>query len=112
MGRQRPPMRGRRHDSIALPGGRRVNDPDSSGTRVAVVPPEKAGGVITDDLKQTGKPDDTRINVHQEHEVKHWSEKLGASREELRRAVQQVGPIVNKVKEHLRTWTKRGNRTR
>jgi hypothetical protein len=105
-------MRGRRHDSIALPGGRRDNDPDPPpGTRVAVAQSD-AGGQMADDLKQTGKPDDTRINVDQEHEVKHWSEKFGVSREELRRAVQQVGPMVKIIKEHLRIWTKPWDRTR
>jgi hypothetical protein len=45
--------------------------------RVAVLP-EGTGGVMADDLKQTGKPDDAKINVEQEHEVKHWSEKFGS----------------------------------
>jgi hypothetical protein len=85
-------------------GGRRRTDP--LGTRVAVLIPEGTGGVMADDLKQTAKPDDAKINVDQEHEVKHWSEKFGVSREELRRAVQQVGPMVKRVKEHLRLWTK------
>ena len=28
---------------------------------------------MADDLKQTGKPDDARINVDQDHELKYWS---------------------------------------
>jgi hypothetical protein len=44
--------------------------------------------------------------------VKHWSEKFGVSHEDLRRAVQQVGPLVSRVKEHLRLWTKPGDRAR
>jgi hypothetical protein len=36
---------------------------------------------VADDLKQTGKPDDARINVDQAHELGYWSEKLGVSRE-------------------------------
>jgi uncharacterized protein DUF3606 len=94
-------MRGRRHDSIALPGGRRVNDPDTPGTRVAVLAPETTEGVMADDLKQTGKPDDTRINVDQDHEVGYWAKELGVSREQLREAVQQAGPIVEDVRRHL-----------
>jgi hypothetical protein len=31
---------------------------------------------MADDLKQTGKTDDTRINIERDHEVKYWSEKL------------------------------------
>jgi Protein of unknown function (DUF3606) len=34
---------------------------------------------MADDLKQTGKPDDARINVDQDHELGYWSEKLGVS---------------------------------
>jgi hypothetical protein len=79
-------MRGRRRDSIALPGGRRYDDPNRSGTPVAVVP---------------GKPDDQRINPEQDHELAYWSEKLGVSRDELRKAVQSAGPMVKDVQRHL-----------
>jgi hypothetical protein len=84
-------MRGRRHDSIALPGGRRDDDPDPTGTRVS---------------------DDARINPDQEHEVAYWSEKLGVSRDDLRRAIQQVGPMVKNVQQHLNISTKPSERTR
>ena len=67
---------------------------------------------MADDLKQSGKPDDARINVDQDHEVKHWSKKFGVSREDVRRAVQQVGPMVKKVKEHLKIWKKPEDRAR
>jgi hypothetical protein len=82
-------MRGRRRDSIALPGGQRYDDPDRSGTRVAV------------DRQQTGKPDDQRINPDRDHELAYWSEKLGVSRDELRKAVQAAGPMVKDVQCHL-----------
>ncbi|HZO03261.1 MAG TPA: DUF3606 domain-containing protein [Burkholderiales bacterium] len=56
---------------------------------------------MADDLKQTGKPDDARINVEQEHELDYWSEKLGVSRERLRQAVQAAGPMVRDIQRHL-----------
>ena len=56
---------------------------------------------MADDLKQTGKPDDQRINVEQDHELSYWSKELGVSREELKRAVQQAGPVVRNVRQHL-----------
>jgi hypothetical protein len=31
---------------------------------------------MADDLKQTGRQDDQRINVDQDHELSYWSEKL------------------------------------
>lgn len=56
---------------------------------------------MADDLKQTGKPDDSRINADQEHEIGYWSEKFGVSREELRKALQAAGPMVKDVRRHL-----------
>jgi hypothetical protein len=45
--------------------------------------------------------DRKRVNVHQEHEVRWWTQKWGVSREELEKAVQAVGTSVNKVEEYL-----------
>ena len=56
---------------------------------------------MADDLKQTGRPDDQRINVEQEHELTYWSKELGVSREQLRSAVQQAGSLVKNVRQHL-----------
>lgn len=56
---------------------------------------------MADDLKQTGRQDDQRINLDQDHEVHCWSKELGVSREELRRAVEQAGPMVKNVRQHL-----------
>lgn len=56
---------------------------------------------MADDLKQTGRQDDQRINLDQDHEVNYWSKELGVSREELRRAVEQAGPTVKNVRQHL-----------
>jgi hypothetical protein len=56
---------------------------------------------MPDDLKQTGKPDDARINVDQDHELRYWSEKLGVSLGELRKLVQDAGPMVKDVLREL-----------
>lgn len=56
---------------------------------------------MADDLKQTGKADDQRINVEQDHELNYWSKELGVSREQLRNAVQQAGPMVRDVRRQL-----------
>jgi hypothetical protein len=94
-------MRGRRHDSIGLPGGRRHNDPDPAGTHVAVAGQSHTDDRVADELKQTAKPHDARINVDQECEVKYWSENFGVSRERLRSAVAKVGSMVKNVRKHL-----------
>ena len=54
---------------------------------------------MADDLKQTGKQDDQRINVEQDHELSYWSKELGVSRDELRSAVQQAGSLVKDVRQ-------------
>ena len=56
---------------------------------------------MADNLKQTGRSDDARINLDQDHELAYWSEKLGVSREQLREAVQAAGPMVKNVQKHL-----------
>lgn len=56
---------------------------------------------MADDLKQTGRQDDQRINVEQDHELSYWSKELGGSREELRSAVQQAGSLVKDVRQRL-----------
>jgi hypothetical protein len=95
-------MRGRRRTpSPPQRGGRRRTDPPVRGTRVAVLPESHTRGSMADDLKQTGNPDDARINVDQDHEVGYWAKELGVSREQLREAVQQAGPMVEDVRRHL-----------
>jgi hypothetical protein len=56
---------------------------------------------MADDLEQTGKPDDQRINVEQDHELNYWSNELGVSRERLKQAVQQAGPLLKDVRRAL-----------
>jgi hypothetical protein len=58
---------------------------------------------MADDLKQTGRRDDERINVDQDHELSYWSSKLGVSRDQLREAVAKVGPMREAVERHLRS---------
>jgi hypothetical protein len=57
---------------------------------------------MADDLKQTGKPDDQRIDVNQDHELSYWSEKFGVSRDRLREVVARAGPMVKNVERALR----------
>ena len=43
-----------------------------------------------------------RINVDEIYEVKHWAKQLGVSIEQLRIAIEQVGPMVDAVRQHLK----------
>lgn len=56
---------------------------------------------MADDLTKTGKADDSRINIHQDHEVQYWSCTLGVTPERLKEVVPLVGPMVRDVKQHL-----------
>ncbi len=56
---------------------------------------------MADDLKNQGLQDRLRINVHEEHEVRYWTEELGISREELERAVKSAGVMAADVRKHL-----------
>ena len=39
--------------------------------------------------------------MKEEHEVRHWTQALGVSKEELQAAVDAVGNTAAKVREHL-----------
>jgi Protein of unknown function (DUF3606) len=56
---------------------------------------------MPDDRTKAGKPDDSRINVHEPYELRDWSKKLGVTPEKLKETVKQVGPMVKDVKKAL-----------
>ena len=43
-----------------------------------------------------------RINVDESYEVRHWAKQLGVSIQQLRAAIEQVGPLVDAVRHHLK----------
>lgn len=46
-----------------------------------------------DDKSRPGGQDRTRINVNEDYEIKDWSDKLGVSKDELKKAVAKVGTL-------------------
>jgi hypothetical protein len=59
---------------------------------------------MSDDPKQRGKPDRSRINLSEEHEVRYWTRELGVSEEKLRGAIAALGSSsATRVREFLRT---------
>ena len=46
--------------------------------------------------------DRERINVNQEHELRHWAKKFDTTPEQIKEAVQAVGDRVDKVEMHLK----------
>ena len=57
---------------------------------------------MSDNLQKSGQQDRSRINVHEEWEVRYWTEALGVNREELARAVSEAGVSADAVREHLK----------
>ena len=57
---------------------------------------------MPDDPTKTGAGDRERINVNQEHEVRYWCEKFGVTPEDLKCAVEDVGPMAKDVEKELR----------
>jgi len=56
---------------------------------------------MSDDKKNTGSPDRDRINVNEDYELQHWTKALGVTPDELKAAVQAVGPTAAAVRKHL-----------
>lgn len=56
---------------------------------------------MSDDLTQRGGQDRSRINLHEQHEVRYWTEALKVSEEELARIVGEVGTSASAVRERL-----------
>jgi hypothetical protein len=57
---------------------------------------------MADDLKNRSAQDRSRIAMGEEHEVRYWTEALGVTKEELQRAVDQVGHGADAVREFLK----------
>ena len=57
---------------------------------------------MADDLKNRGPADRSRVNVHEDHEVRYWTEKWGVSETQLVAAVRKVGVSADAVAQALR----------
>ena len=104
----KPPMRGRRQQpnwplrGVGADRIRRSLGPRRAERAHALLYKESSpGGSMADDLKQTAKPDDPRINIDRDPEVSYWANELGVSPNELRQAVEDAGPMVKDVRQHL-----------
>jgi uncharacterized protein DUF3606 len=56
---------------------------------------------MADNLTNRGQPDRSKINMNEDHEVKHWTHALGISKEELQKAVDKVGNSAAAVRKEL-----------
>ena len=74
-----------------------------AGTRAPFAQDDRRPNVarMADDLKNRGAADRTRINVHEAHELRYWTETLKVSKEQLIQAVEKVGVMAKDVRQHL-----------
>jgi len=56
---------------------------------------------MADDRNDRAPQDRARINMHEDYEVRYWSEKWNVTREQLAEAVRQAGPISADVARQL-----------
>jgi 3-oxoacyl-[acyl-carrier-protein] synthase III len=54
-----------------------------------------------DDLKNKGPPDRSKINMHEDYEVKYWTKELGVDKEQLQKLVDKVGNSAAAVRKEL-----------
>jgi Protein of unknown function (DUF3606) len=62
---------------------------------------EKGVAQMADDLKNRGAQDRSRVNVHEDHEVRYWTEKWRITKEQLVAAVGKAGVSVDAVAKEL-----------
>ena len=56
---------------------------------------------MNDNLTKRDQRDRSKINMHEDFEVKYWTEELGVSRDELQKAVDKVGNSAAAVRKEL-----------
>jgi 3-oxoacyl-[acyl-carrier-protein] synthase III len=54
-----------------------------------------------DNLTKKDQRDRSKINMHEDFEVKYWTKELGVSKEQLQRAVDKVGNSAAAVRKEL-----------
>ncbi len=57
---------------------------------------------MADDKTNRGPRDRSRIDVNEDYELDYWTGELGVDQQTLKNAVRAVGPVADKVREHLR----------
>lgn len=57
---------------------------------------------MSDDKATRGASDRRTIDIEDEYDVRYWSEVLGVTPDRLRVVVGKVGPMAQKVRQHLR----------
>jgi len=57
---------------------------------------------MADDKTKVGKGDRDRINTSEDYELNDWSKHFGVSKDQIKQAVNKVGPMVRDVERELK----------
>ena len=57
---------------------------------------------MADDKAKRGSADRDRINVHEDYELRYWSEKFNCSHDELKAVVKRIGVMTKDVEAELK----------
>ena len=60
-----------------------------------------AEGGHVDNLHNKSQPDRSKINIHEDFEVKYWTRHFGVSKEQLQEAIDKVGNAAAAVRKEL-----------
>jgi hypothetical protein len=71
----------------------------SNGKALASTYPED---FMSDNLENRGPQDRSRVNVNEEWEVRYWTKEFGVNEDQLRKAVQKVGPSTDAIRKELK----------
>jgi predicted RNA-binding protein YlqC (UPF0109 family) len=56
-----------------------------------------------DNLRKKGSQDRSKINLHEEFEVKYWMKELGVTKQQLEKVIDKVGNSAAAVRKELTT---------
>ena len=56
---------------------------------------------MPDDTSDRSRQDQLRININEPHEIRYWTQRLGCTEEELRKAVASAGTMAKDVRSAL-----------
>jgi hypothetical protein len=56
---------------------------------------------MSDNTDQRAPQDAKRINMKQDYEVRYWAHRFNVTRDQLQRAVNEVGPMADAVEQQL-----------
>jgi hypothetical protein len=56
---------------------------------------------MADNTTKRGQSDRSKINMHEDYEVKYWAKELGVTRDELQRIIDRVGNSAAAVRKEL-----------